>query len=239
MQTATQSYSAHIYTGMQSGSPFVDTGHSSTSSSLPPSPSRPSANEDSVSLSPAGKRLAQQTDKIVSADEKGVDQKPLTEEDIRTVTELKTRDAEVRAHEQAHLSAAGQYAAGGASFSYTTGPDGRRYASGGEVPIDIAKEKTPQATILKMRTVRRAALAPANPSSADLSIAAQASTKEAQAVKEMQEQADIIETDPARKTDGTRSTTSSGSAEPATPEISDYSRKTMDSAYQTMAALGA
>ncbi|NOQ47505.1 MAG: catalase, partial [Desulfobulbaceae bacterium] len=99
--------------------------------------------------------------------------------------ELKQRDREVRAHEQAHLANAGQYA-GGPSYSYQQGPDGKRYAVGGEVPIDVSKKRTPEQTIQKMRTVRRAALAPANPSSADRSIAASASRKEAEARRELQ-----------------------------------------------------
>lgn len=90
----------------------------------------------------------------------------------------------MRSHEQAHLAAAGQYAAGGASFSYITGPDGKRYADSGSVPIDTGREKTPEATIQKMRTIKRAALAPANPSAADRQIAAQAARTEGQAIRE-------------------------------------------------------
>ncbi len=40
---------------------------------------------------------------------------------------LQARDHEVRAHEQAHLGAAGQYARGGANFTYQHGPDGKSY----------------------------------------------------------------------------------------------------------------
>lgn len=98
---------------------------------------------------------------------------------------LQQRDSEVRRHEQAHLAAAGGYARGGASFTYTKGPDGRFYAVGGEVGIDVSKESTPEATILKMQTIKRAALAPATPSSTDRRIAAQASVKEAQARREI------------------------------------------------------
>ncbi len=90
------------------------------------------------------------------------------------VAELKARDQEVRAHEQAHKSAGGQYA-GTASFSYQTGPDGQRYAVGGEVPIDVAPiPNDPQATISKMNTVKAAANAPAEPSAQDRAVAAEA-----------------------------------------------------------------
>ncbi|BCO09530.1 hypothetical protein GF1_19060 [Desulfolithobacter dissulfuricans] len=109
----------------------------------------------------------------------------LTAEEQQALMQLKQRDREVRSHEQAHLANAGGYARGGASFSYQTGPDGRRYAVGGEVPIDISRESTPEQTIQKMRTVRRAAMAPANPSSADRNIAATASKKEGEALREL------------------------------------------------------
>ncbi|HET8791177.1 MAG TPA: putative metalloprotease CJM1_0395 family protein, partial [Modicisalibacter sp.] len=69
----------------------------------------------------------------------------------------------------------GQYA-GGASYTFERGPDGGRYAVAGEVPIDVgAIPGDPQATIEKMRQVRAAALAPAEPSAQDRAIAAQAS----------------------------------------------------------------
>ncbi|WP_319547600.1 putative metalloprotease CJM1_0395 family protein [Desulfogranum marinum] len=110
----------------------------------------------------------------------------LNAEKQRAVEQLKQRDMEVRSHEQAHLANAGQYAAGSAQYTYQKGPDGKRYAVGGEVPIDISKESTPEATLQKMQTVRKAALAPANPSSADRQIAATATQKEAQARQEMQ-----------------------------------------------------
>ncbi len=108
----------------------------------------------------------------------------LSEAELRQIQELKNMDTEVRAHEQAHLSAAGQYATGSPSYSYQTGADGRQYAVGGSVPIDTGKESTPESTIIKMRTVKRAALAPANPSPTDRQIASNASMQELQAIQE-------------------------------------------------------
>ena len=113
------------------------------------------------------------------ATEKSQHEGPLSPEEKDIVDHLKTVDREVRAHEQAHLSAAGPYATGGASFQFTTGPDGRPYAVGGEVGIDASAESSPQATIQKMQVVRAAALAPANPSAQDMSVAASASATEA------------------------------------------------------------
>ncbi len=112
-------------------------------------------------------------------------QEQLNEEDLRILESLKKRDREVRTHEQAHLAAAGRYAGGGAHFTTQKGPDGHAYAVSGEVPIDVGKENSPEATISKMETIKRAALAPQNPSSADRRIAAEAAVKEAAARKEL------------------------------------------------------
>jgi len=110
----------------------------------------------------------------------------LTESEEKRVKELKKIDREVRTHEQAHLAAAGGLARGGATFTYTKGPDGKRYATGGEVNIEISPvEGNPKETIRRMQQVRKAALAPANPSSQDRSVAAQASREEAKARAEL------------------------------------------------------
>ncbi len=77
---------------------------------------------------------------------------------------------------------------GGANYQYEHGPDGKMYAVGGEVKIDTSKENTPQATISKMQKVKRAALAPAQPSAQDRSVAAKADRIEAEARIELQEQ---------------------------------------------------
>jgi len=99
----------------------------------------------------------------------------LTEQEKAEVAKLKKRDQEVRQHERAHLSAAGQYAKGGASYQYQRGPDGVNYAIGGEVSIDTsAVAGDPEATIQKAEQLKRAANAPANPSSQDRNVAAQA-----------------------------------------------------------------
>jgi hypothetical protein len=99
------------------------------------------------------------------------------QQDAEQIKELKARDTEVRIHEQAHATVGGQYA-GSPSYEYQRGPDGTNYAVGGEVQIDVAEIKgDPQATIEKMQTVRAAALAPQEPSSADRSIAADATQK--------------------------------------------------------------
>ena len=77
------------------------------------------------------------------------------------------------------------------SESRTTPDADAEYAVGGEVQIDVSEiPGDPQATIDKMQTVRAAALAPAEPSSADRAIAADATQKMAAAQAELSAPAD-------------------------------------------------
>jgi hypothetical protein len=109
----------------------------------------------------------------------------LEETQLKELRELKARDREVRAHEQAHQAVGGQHA-GSVSYTYQRGPDGNQYAVGGEVSIDLSPvQGDPQATIEKMRTIRAAAMAPAEPSAQDRAVAAQAMQLMLQAQMEM------------------------------------------------------
>ena len=111
----------------------------------------------------------------------------LTDDERRILNQLKARDAEVRAHEAAHLAAAGPYANGAPTYEYQTGPDGRQYATGGEVSIDSSPVPgDPEATARKAQTIKRAALAPREPSGQDRQVAAQAAQLEAQARQQIQ-----------------------------------------------------
>lgn len=109
----------------------------------------------------------------------------LSQEEEGQVRDLKKRDAEVKQHEQAHASVGGPYA-GSPSYEYARGPDGKRYAVSGEVPIDASAEREPEQTIRKMEIVIRAALAPAEPSPQDRQVAAQASQQRSEAQAELQ-----------------------------------------------------
>ena len=138
----------------------------------------------------------EQTDGTTSADGESTesDAQQTTQEALKDpnsdvskqVRELSARDREVRAHEQAHLAAAGPYSTYGPNYNFQTGPDGRRYAIGGEVGIDTSVvADDPEATLSKMQTVQRAALAPAEPSAQDMRVAADAAQKAAQARMEI------------------------------------------------------
>ncbi|MXN65268.1 hypothetical protein GR183_10185 [Stappia sp. GBMRC 2046] len=111
----------------------------------------------------------------------------LSEDEENQVRELKQRDTEVRQHEQAHAAVGGPYA-GSPQYEFTTGPDGKKYATSGEVPIDASAERTPEQTIRKAEIVIRAALAPAEPSSQDRQVAQQAQRLRTEAQAELRKQ---------------------------------------------------
>jgi hypothetical protein len=99
---------------------------------------------------------------------------------------LQARDSQVRTHEQAHLAVAGAYATSAANYTYTQGPDGKRYVTGGEVSIDVSPvANDPQATIQKAMIIAAAANAPADPSGQDRAVAAQANEMANQAGMEL------------------------------------------------------
>lgn len=110
----------------------------------------------------------------------------LRPEELAVVRKLQARDRAVRAHEQAHLSAAGGLARGGPSYTYQRGPDGRVYAVGGEVSIDTSPVAgDPQATLAKARQIQAAANAPSDPSPQDRTVAAAAAQMAAAALQEL------------------------------------------------------
>jgi len=130
------------------------------------------------------------------------DGQPLSEEEERQVQKLKETDAKVKAHEQAHAAAGGPHA-GAPKLEYTTGPDGKRYATSGEVQIDSSPEEgDPEATIRKMDIVIRAALAPGDPSPQDLSVARQAQGDRAKAQVELSRKREAERSGNKEKDDG-------------------------------------
>lgn len=113
----------------------------------------------------------------------------LSAEEKEIVERLRKRDAEVRRHEQAHLVTAGQYALGAPSYSYQVGPNGQRYAVGGEVQVDLSPvQGDAEATLRKARQLQQAALAPSEPSATDRQVAMMASRMAQEAQQELAEE---------------------------------------------------
>lgn len=156
---------------------------SATSASAPPSvsPARDASSLRRVSSVPGG----DDSDAVTLSSE------------ARQLAELKARDREVRAHEAAHQAVGGRLVRGAASYTYQAGPDGIRYAIGGEVSIDISPGATPEETLAKAIQIRAAALAPADPSAQDMQVAANAVVMAAEARAELaSRQATSYQNDP-------------------------------------------
>lgn len=169
---------------------------------------RSAANSSTVQLYDANGKETETQSAIEGRDERSSDQQggrgesdsqqnsrqqQAEQREQQELRELKSRDQEVRAHEQAHAAIGGQYA-GAPSYTYERGPDGNQYAVGGEVQIDVSViAGDPQATIQKMQQVRSAALAPAEPSSADRRIASEALQRQMQAQAELVQQSSSVE----------------------------------------------
>lgn len=146
--------------------------------------------QDCVSISPQAKMLAYLNDtaaeeKLQKSDKLNPKTEELSAEEKQEVEKLRERDQKVRRHEQAHLSAAGGLAVGGAHYRFKTGPDGRQYAVVGEVGLKIPAGGTPEEKLRTAAQLERAALAPEEPSSSDRNIAAKARQQKAEAQQEI------------------------------------------------------
>ncbi|MEM7307811.1 MAG: putative metalloprotease CJM1_0395 family protein [Planctomycetota bacterium] len=129
---------------------------------------------DQVVLSKRGLALAGLADESERRDSgEAADPRELTDEERAEVAELRRRDREVRQHEQAHAAAGGSLT-GAPRYTYERGPDGVRYAVGGEVSIQLREGRTPEETLRIAEQARRAALAPAEPSPQDRRVANEA-----------------------------------------------------------------
>jgi hypothetical protein len=91
------------------------------------------------------------------------------------VQELQKRDREVRQHEQTHLALLGPYARGAPTYIYQIGPDGRAYAVGGSVQVDMSQESIGAENSAKSARIRMAAGGVEDPSAADMAVSGQAS----------------------------------------------------------------
>ncbi|WP_198780079.1 putative metalloprotease CJM1_0395 family protein [Shewanella putrefaciens] len=136
-----------------------------------------------------------QSSEIAKEKQQQDEEQEAVEQQKAQVEALKSRDIEVKAHEHAHATVGGQYAQS-PSFKYQKGADGQRYAIDGEVQIDVsAVPGDPQATINKMKQVYAAAMAPVDPSSADIRVATEALKKmeEAKALLAEERQKQIVD----------------------------------------------
>jgi len=112
----------------------------------------------------------------------------LSDKEKTELQKLKQEDQRVKTHENAHKAAAGNLASGSPNYNYKVGPDGKRYAISGDVQINTSKvEDNPDATIKKAQQIRKAALAPGDPSPQDMKVAMEATRMELEARQESNE----------------------------------------------------
>lgn len=106
---------------------------------------------------------------------------PKTAEDLKLTAEikrLKMWEDHVIAHERMHQLAGGEFA-GAPSYTYTVGPDGKRYIQGGEVTMYVPAGLSLEDSEFALERVKRAATAPSDPSPQDSKTAAMASARQA------------------------------------------------------------
>ena len=196
--TLTASVSATSTTGDESSGSFAATASSGNSlfstTSLSSAPSLlsmetllASIEEERAARDPAGQdakdgRDSGGADGDETAGKDGGDDKDiqdparLSEADLAQIRQLSLQDSKVRLNEEAHVRVGGQYASSHRPMIIETGPDNRQYAVSGEVSFnDTPIAGNPEATIRKLSIVKKAALAPAEPSTQDRAVANKAS----------------------------------------------------------------
>lgn len=96
---------------------------------------------------------------------------PQNDSRSHVLNELRTADAGVRSHERQHHFAAGGLASGAPRYEFTQGPDGKLYATEGEVRISMTLTNDPEKAARDTAGFFIAATAPGDASSADVSVA--------------------------------------------------------------------
>ncbi|MCP5047184.1 MAG: hypothetical protein GY940_08430 [bacterium] len=115
-----------------------------------------------------------------------VTEKTLTLMEKLEIQKLQQLERSVREHERAHLRSARDLALSSPGYDYERGPDGQKYAVGGEVHIDGSiSAGDAEETIEKTRKVQNAALAPSDPSPKDRQAASQARIIESKAHRKL------------------------------------------------------
>lgn len=97
----------------------------------------------------------------------------------QVLDELQAADAGVRSHERQHFAAAGGLASGTPHYEFTQGPDGKLYATAGEVRVSMTPTNDPEKAVRDAAGFSFAATAPGDASTADLAVARGAYAKAA------------------------------------------------------------
>jgi len=129
----------------------------------------------------------------IAQDEATQTKEKLSAEQQKQVEKLKSIDAEVKAHEKAHVAASAGISSSAPTYTYQKGPDGQNYAVAGEVQVRFVTSGDPEKTIADAKTMAASALAPSAPSGQDMSVARNADQIVAKAKKQETQQQDEAE----------------------------------------------
>jgi len=100
------------------------------------------------------------------------------------IAQLEIREKMVINHEKMHMSVGGSLASN-PTYTYVTGPDGKKYVSGGQVDMKMPSGGSLDALLHGLKKIKSAATAVGNPSGADINTAATAAAIEASVLKEV------------------------------------------------------
>ena len=106
-------------------------------------------------------------------------------EEQKIIGKLQIRDKEVRAHEMAHGTDPNLIKIGSTQFDYTIGPDGKAYATGGKVTLSTGSPNSPEDALAKAESLKKASMAPGEPSPQDFQALNAAISMEAEAINNL------------------------------------------------------
>ena len=101
---------------------------------------------------------------------------------------IQKKNLHSRRHENAHKAAAAGLTTSAPNYEYETGPDGKKYAVAGDVNVSYKHSDDPEVNLRNAQQLKASALAPADPSSQDRKVAAQADREIAQARQDILEE---------------------------------------------------
>jgi len=110
-----------------------------------------------------------------------------TSEDLaitKEIKDLQDREDMIIKHERSHMAVGGNLASS-PSYIYTTGPDGKKYISGGEVSMRLPTTGSFEKMLANVKKVVQASTAGINPSPTDIKTAALAVAMESKITNEM------------------------------------------------------
>lgn len=100
------------------------------------------------------------------------------------IAQLEVHEKMVINHEKMHMTVGGSLASN-ATYTYVTGPDGKKYVAGGRVDLKIPTGGSLDSLLRNLKRIKSAATAVGNPSGADLATASTAAAIEASVLKEV------------------------------------------------------